>query len=102
MRDGIRSIAAADHDIILGPHQSRVFYDNDRYLWPIEAVAIGDGARAKCSKRPTALWAEDEAVPLGGVVAVVLAESSDHHARDYNVLYTAGDLVAAHQVSSGA
>ena len=76
------------------------FYD--RYLWPTKAAAIGDGARAKCSKRPAFLWAEDEPVPLSSVVAVVLAESLDHHARDENILHTAGDLVAAHQASSGA
>jgi hypothetical protein len=34
------------------------------------------------SKRPASLWIEDEAVPLGAVVAVVLAESLHHHARD--------------------
>jgi hypothetical protein len=73
-----------------------------RYLWPTKAAAIGDGARAKCSKRPASLWIQDEPVPLGSVVAVVLAESPDHHARDQNILHTAGDLVAAHQFSSGA
>jgi hypothetical protein len=36
----------------------------------------------ECSKRPASLWIEDEAVPLGAVVAVVLAESLDHHARN--------------------
>jgi hypothetical protein len=56
------------------------FYD--RYLWSTEAADIGDGARAKCSKRPASLWAEDEAVLLGSVVAVVLAESLDYYARD--------------------
>jgi hypothetical protein len=76
------------------------FYD--RYRWPTTAEGIGDGARAKRSKRPASFWAEDEAVPLGGVVAVVLAESPDHYARDQNILHTAGDLVTAHQVSSGA
>jgi hypothetical protein len=33
--------------------------------------------RSKCLKRPASLWVEDEAVPLGGVVAVVLVESPD-------------------------
>jgi hypothetical protein len=33
--------------------------------------------RVTCLKRPASLWVEDEAVPLGGVVAVVLAKSSD-------------------------
>ena len=51
------------------------FYD--RYLWPTKAAAIGDGVRTKCSKRPASLLVEDEAVPLGGVVAVVLTESSN-------------------------
>jgi hypothetical protein len=69
----------------------------DQYLWPPTAAA-----RAKCLKRPASLWVEDEAVPLGGVVAVVLAESPDYLARDYNVLHTAADLVTAHQLSSGA
>jgi hypothetical protein len=41
------------------------FYD--RYLWPTKAAAIGDGARAKCLKRPASLWVENEAMPLGGV-----------------------------------
>ena len=44
----------------------------DQYLWPPTAAAP-----AKCLKRPASLWVEDEAVPLGGVVAVVLAESPD-------------------------
>ena len=70
--------------------------DND------QAAAIGGGARAKCSKRPASLWIQDEPVPLGSVVAMVLAESLDDHARDQNILHTAGDLVAAHQLSSGA
>jgi hypothetical protein len=69
----------------------------NKYLWPPTAAA-----RAKCLKRPASLWVQHEAVPLGSVVAVVLAESPDHHARDHNVLHTAGDLVAAHQVSFGA
>jgi hypothetical protein len=43
----------------------------------LAAAAIGDGARAKCSKRPASFWAKDKAVPLGGVVAVVVAESPD-------------------------
>ena len=73
-----------------------------RYLWPIKAAAIGDSAEARCSKRPASFWAENEAVPLGSLVAVILAKSPDHHARDQDVLHTAGDLVAAHQVSSGA
>jgi hypothetical protein len=51
-----------------------------RHRWPTKAAAVGDGARAKCSKRPASLWAQDEAVPLGSVVAVVVAESVDHHA----------------------
>ena len=78
-RFGRPETAAADHDIILG-HQKVEFCH--RYLWPTKAAAIGDGARAKCSKRPAFLWAEDEPVPLGSVVAVVLAEPPDHHARD--------------------
>jgi hypothetical protein len=48
-----------------------------RQLWPTKAVVIGDGVRAKCLKRPASLWVEDEAAPLGGVVAVVLAKSPD-------------------------
>jgi hypothetical protein len=32
------------------------------------------------------LRAQDEAVPSGSVVAVVLAESLDHHARNPNIL----------------
>jgi hypothetical protein len=67
----------------------------------IGAWSVGDGARAKCSKRPAFLWVEDEAVPLGSVAAVVLPESLHHHARDENILHTAGDLVTAHQVASG-
>jgi hypothetical protein len=43
----------------------------------LAAAAIGDGARAKCSKRPASFWAEDKAVPVGSVVAVVVAESPD-------------------------
>jgi hypothetical protein len=54
------------------------------------------------SKRPASLWVEDEAVPLGGVVTVVLAESPDQLARDDDVVYAAGDLVTAHQRASGA
>jgi hypothetical protein len=105
-RFGRPETAAADHDIILDHHErfwatmKVEFYD--RYLWPTMVAAIGDGARAKCSKRPASLWAQDEAVPLGSVVAVVVAESPDHYARDQIILHTAGDLVAAHQVSSGA
>jgi hypothetical protein len=53
-----------------------------RYPWPTKAAATGDGTRANCSKRPASLWAQDEAVPLGSVVAVALAESLDQHARD--------------------
>jgi hypothetical protein len=64
-------------------------------------LAIGDGARANRSKRPTALGIEDEAVPLGSVVAVVLAESFNHYARDESILNTAGDLVTAHQGPPG-
>ena len=90
----IRSIAAADNETIRGHQKIEL---SDQYLWPPTAAA-----RAKRLKRPASLRVEDEAVPLGGVVAVVLAESPDHHARDYDILYTAGDLVAAHQVSSGA
>ncbi len=44
----------------------------DQYHWPPTAAA-----RAKGLKRPASLWVEDEAVPLGGVVAVVLAEAPD-------------------------
>jgi hypothetical protein len=44
------------------------------------------------------LGIEDEAVPLRGVVAVVLAESFNQYARDENILNTAPDLVTAHQV----
>jgi hypothetical protein len=73
-----------------------------RDLWLTKAAAIGDGARAECSKRPASLGAQDEAVPLGSVVAVVLAESLDHHARNQIILHTAGDLVTAHELSSGA
>ncbi len=86
---------------------------NDRYLWPTRSLTTrifdrqrqppsGEGARAQCSKRPASLRAEDEAVPLGGVLAVVLAKSPDHYAGDENILHTAGDLIAAHQVSSRA
>jgi hypothetical protein len=42
------------------------------------------------------LGIEDEAVPLGSVVAVVLAESFNQNARDESILNTAGDLIAAH------
>jgi hypothetical protein len=67
----------------------------------VQWLAIGDGARADRSKRPTALGIEDEAVPLGGVVAVVLAESFNQYARDESILNTAGDLVTAHQGPPG-
>jgi hypothetical protein len=98
-RLGRPETAAADHDIVLG-HQKVEFCH--RYLWPTKAAASGDGARAKCSKRPASLWVEYEAAPLGSVVAVILAESPNHHAGDANILHTAGDLVTAHQVSSRA
>lgn len=35
------------------------------YLRPTKVAAIGDGAWAKCSKRPASSSAQDEAVPLG-------------------------------------
>lgn len=40
-------------------------------------------------------------MPLGSVVAVVLAESFNQYARDENILNTAGDLVAAHHGPPG-
>ncbi len=41
-------------------------------------------------------------MPLGGVVAVVLAKSLGHYAGNENILNTASYLVATHQVSSAA
>ena len=37
-----------------------------------QAAAIGDGVRARCSKTSASLRGKNEAVPLSGVVAVVL------------------------------
>jgi hypothetical protein len=98
-RFGRPETAAADHDIFWATMEVEFCH---RYLWPTKAAAIGDGARADCSKRPASLGVQDEPVPLGSVVAVVLAESPDHHARNQNILHTAGDLVTTHQLSSGA
>ena len=78
-RFGRPATAAPDHDISVGHQQVQFCH---RYLWPTKAAAIGGGARAKCSKRPASLWIQDEAVPWGSIVAVVVAESLDHHARD--------------------
>jgi hypothetical protein len=94
VRDGLPQSQQPIMDTIRG-HLKIDFCD--QCLWRPTAAA-----RAKCLKRPASLWIEDEAVPLGSVVAVILAESPDHYAGDANILHTAGDLVTAHQVSSGA